>query len=135
MPSLTFGGPRPFDPADHRPHANVCLTGPSGRRLGSSWSCLIDTGADYIVLPEDAAILAGITLSRTPKTLRGLVGGASAYIESGVNIAIETHVITIDVLFIPTAMAAASTFIPVVGRATLLSIHQLGFQGTDWYWT
>jgi hypothetical protein len=133
MPTLLFSNSKPYDPNDNRPYAEVVLTGASGTRKSSTYNCLVDTGADYIILPIDAANTVGIILSGATMPVHGVTGSASLNFETNLEIIIENHAsITADVLFDPRPTAA---FVPILGRTAILALCDLGFDVTDWLFT
>jgi len=128
--TITFPNAKLYDASDQRPYADVSVANGSGVRISAIYKCLVDTGADYIVLPISAA--AGLVLSGTMKNFRGVTGSKPMNFESGVQIMIETtYVITTDVLFDPSPTAS---FIPILGRTAILTAFDLGLDVSNWLW-
>ncbi len=125
--SASFTHSKIYDPLN-RPMADVVLIGPGGVR-GSLYQCLVDTGADYTVLPLAMALSAGITVSGGFSTITTVAGAASFYFLTGITLEVEGYVVPTDVYIDPSPAAA---YIPLLGRATLLSAFDLGFNVSDW---
>jgi len=112
-----------------RPYADVKL---NPTRLGvPTHKCLVDTGADFLVLPASAAAASGLSLTRaTPFPLSSATGPATMSILKGVPIEVEGYLVKVDVVFDPTNKCP-----PLAGRGSLLAAFKLGMESSDWHWT
>ncbi|WP_254615424.1 aspartyl protease family protein [Cupriavidus basilensis] len=119
----------PFVGNPPRPYADVTLN-PS--RLGvPTHKCLVDTGADYLLLPGSAAAASGLSLARSVTLVVSTVGGGvSMQLLTAVAVKIEGYRINVDVLFDPTNKCP-----PLAGRGVLLPAFAIGMQSSDWHWT
>jgi len=129
MSTIAFGNSAPFVGSPPRPYADVILN-PS--RAGvPAHKCLVDTGADYLLLPASAAALSGLSLSRSiPYAVSTAGGGVSMPLLKAVMVQIERYGVTVDVLFDPT-----NTCPPLAGRGVLIPAFAIGMRLSDWYWT
>jgi hypothetical protein len=91
---------------------------------------LIDSGADYVVLPEKAGLRAGINLPAIPSTrLNGVGGNVTAELARGVKLEFEGLTIAADVMF------DYSNSVPALfGRSGILALKEIGLDRTDWHW-
>jgi predicted aspartyl protease len=107
--------------------ADLVLIDPSGSR-SSIIQCLVDTGADYTVIPT--YIVLGFNVTSTSPFSVTTAGGYVTYnIQTGVDVEIEGFRIKTDILFDPSPSAA---YIPILGRVTLLSAFDFGFNINEW---
>jgi hypothetical protein len=91
---------------------------------------LVDSGADYIVLPEKAGLLAGIALPSKPTTtLHGVGGIVGAALVRGLALEFQTLRIAADVLFDYSNAAP-----PLFGRSGLRALRDIGLDPSDWHW-
>ena len=109
-------------PQVNRPYAEV-LVGPNRLRV---W-CLVDSGADKIMLDSGLAGQAGVSLAGTPSYPVTTAGGLVTVNEvTGVSLEIEGNPITDDCLFAPGAM-------PLLGRVTFLNAFKgVGLDINGW---
>jgi len=117
---------RPSSGAPHtnRPYAEV-LVGPHKVRV---W-CLVDSGADRILLDSGLAPSAGVSLAASKKYSVSTAGGLLTVDEvSTVALDIEGASIVDTCLFAPGAM-------PLLGRVTLLNAFQFGLDNKGWLHT
>ena len=131
MITVDFLFHKPFDLKDRRPYLDVVLLSDSGGR-SDGYKSLVDTGSDFVILPMTAAMTAGITLSGNTTDLRLATGKAVLPIEKDLNLSIAGWKIQADVLF---ETSNDPNFIPIVGRAALLTAFDIGFQSTLCLWT
>jgi predicted aspartyl protease len=125
--TIVFNNSKPFDPSDNRPYADVAITDSRGNSISPTYVCLVDTGSDYIVLPYGAA--SRIALSGNKKTLRGVTGSMVLDFETNLYVVIEGLLIKTDVLF---ESSPASGFVPILGRAAILTAFDLGMDVGNW---
>lgn len=108
----------------NRPYAEV-LVGPKRLRV---W-CLVDTGADELMLDTAAVARAGISCAGAPHVTVATAGGSlTVQRVAGQPVEIEGVSITTDILFAPRA-------IPLLGRNALLSAVRAGFDHLGWLHT
>jgi hypothetical protein len=113
----------------YRAYAKVDVTDPKGTVLASN-ECLVDTGSDYTILPQNTAAIAGLKLTGPKVTFR-TAGGMSYSLPShmSVHLLVEGYAITAQVLF-----SSAKSFLPILGRWELVNAFDFGFDDTNWYW-
>ena len=127
MTTVTFAQAIPF--TGMRPYADVVLN--PGRPGVPTHKCLVDTGADYLVLPASAAALSGISLSTAVSTaVSSAAGRASMLLMRSVAVAIEGWALTVDVMFDPTNKCPL-----LAGRGLLLPAFTIGMEQTVWHRT
>ena len=91
---------------------------------------LVDTGADYIMVPQLIATRTGINLAgATRLTVRGVGGNVSMWLASGVSINVNGSSGNCEVLFNPDPSS-----MPLVGRNGIELIKNIGFESTQWHW-
>lgn len=112
----------------NRPMGTVVLVGPGGAH-GTRWSslALVDTGADYLILPDSAAHAVGISLSAARVVpVTGLGTTPFQMHQLNVNVELEGHPVRVPALFGRGARA-------LIGRQTLFAaLTTLGFSTTEW---
>ncbi|HTP48375.1 MAG TPA: aspartyl protease family protein [Casimicrobiaceae bacterium] len=91
---------------------------------------LIDSGADYVVLPEKAGLRAGVNLPAQPSTtLRGVGGSVRAELVANVSLEFEGLAIVAEVMF------DYSNSVPALfGRSGIRALKEIGLDRTDWHW-
>ena len=122
----TFILPHSLAYAGNRPWADVKIS-PS-HPASVTYKCLVDTGADYLLLPMSAANLVGITPAGRSVNVSTAAGVAAMILEPGVDVEIEGLNVTVSVLFDPT-----NTTRLVAGRNVLLAAFEFGFDVTHWH--
>src|ERR1051325_7754977 len=124
MTTITFLRSYPY--SGNRPYADVKLS-PSHPSAPSHY-CLVDTGADYLMLPETAGIQVGLLPGPHVVTSASGVGGSvSCLLVSGVDVQIEGRIVhNVDVLFDTT-----NRFM-LAGRGLVLMAYDMGFQTSLW---
>jgi len=128
MTILTFANGKRF--VGNRPWADVILE-PTYIPTPNTHKCLVDTGADYLLLPASARKGAGLLARPTTIHTSKTAGGVATFdLMTGVEVEIEGYTVTIDVLFDPKNAAT-----PLAGRNLLLAAFEIGFQSSDWHWT
>lgn len=132
MAKVTYNTTRPFAGGGRlgvvpRPWADVCLE--PAHAMSSTFPCLVDTGADYLILPQNVATRVGLNIAGAQTMRLSVVGGSIAvpYIKN-LEVDIEGHVIHTDVVFDPHARTNG-----LLGRAALLSLFDVGFDAANWY--
>ena len=125
--TVDFDTGRPY--ASRRPRGDVILHGPGGSH-GTVWavSALVDTGADFMHLPDSAA--AGVGISTTGAGSRivrsSTAGGVVTFRQLAVDVEIENVRVTIPVNFGANAPA-------LIGRQAMFAVlHTAGFTTTEW---
>ncbi len=127
MTTVTYSNQRTF--SGNRPYSNITLLGVGGHP-DVNFSALVDTGADYLQLPQSAATKAGINLSSAqPKPVHGATGTAFMLFVSAVRVEVEGKVLVVDVFFDPTNTSSA-----LLGRQCLLAAVEAGFNASEWLW-
>lgn len=129
MPAIltSFSKSKNYDP-NKRPMALVRLIGPGGTP-GSTYPCLVDTGADYTVLPLFMTRSTGIVITGTRKPIITIGGSKSFYFETGISLEVEGYSVITDLFFDPSPSAA---YLPSLGRKTLLDTFDIGFNVNEW---
>lgn len=122
--SFKFPHSLPF--AGNRPWCDVRI-GPSHPN-SAMHKCLVDTGADYLQLPEAAATLVGISVVGTPVSVSTVAGIANMTLVPNVDVEIEGVAVNISVLFDKTNVTS-----PIAGRNVLLAAFELGFDVSNWH--
>ncbi len=116
--------------ATPRPEGDLVLVGLGSNPDRAFGYVLVDSGADYVVLPEKAGLAAGIRLPTTPTTtLRGVGGSVGAALVSGVDLEFQSRPITADVMFDYT-----NSVRPLFGRSGIRALKDIGLDPTDWHW-
>jgi Aspartyl protease len=116
--------------ATPRPEAHLVLVGISPSPDHVFGYVLIDSGADYVVLPEKAGLSAGIALPpRATTTLHGVGGSVGAAMVRGVSLEFETLRITADVMFDYTNTVGA-----LFGRSGIRVLQDIGIDDRNWHW-
>jgi predicted aspartyl protease len=108
----------------NRPFEEITIHGPMGsKRL---W-CLVDTGADRLQVPTSVAKLIGVNLTRGQSKDVQLAGGGTSRVTevAGINVEIEGQTYVADCLF-------GSNKTPILGRETILSAIDIGFDVNGW---
>jgi predicted aspartyl protease len=108
----------------YRPFEEVTIHGPMGsKRL---W-CLVDTGADRLQVHTSVAKRLGINLTRGKIKDVQLAGGGTSRVTqvAGINVEIEGQTYVADCLF-------GSNKTPILGRETILSAIDIGFDAKGW---
>lgn len=114
--------------ATPRPEGDLLLLGPKGS-LAFGF-VVVDSGADYVVLPEKAGLGVGLTLPRTPTTtLNGVGGSVGAALVRGVDVEFQRWRIKIDVMF-----DYSNGVRPLFGRSGIRALQDIGMDRTDWHW-
>jgi predicted aspartyl protease len=113
-----------------RAFAEVYVEDPATGRRDGPEACLVDTGADYTVLPVSALTGIGLMVAGLPTVTIRTVDGSTATLPkaAGLHLEIEGVRITTDVLF-----SSAQKFTPVVGRLDLMKAFDFGFDTSYWH--
>ena len=124
--SIDFDAGRPY--VGNRPKGTVVLTGPGGP-LGTRWAtiALVDTGADYLQLPQSAANAVGLSLAGASSVSVTGIGTLPVPMHKmTVSVEIEGYVINVPALFAPNAK-------PLIGRQAIFAfLNTSGFTTTEW---
>ena len=118
--------------AGNRPWADVKLLRSSKPKLSvATHKCIVDTGADYLQLPELAATSIGLSLANTILYSINTAGGTvSMKMLRGAAVDIEGYLVTVDVLLDPT-----NSVTPLAGRGVLLAAFDIGMKPGEWFWS
>ncbi|MDQ2963329.1 MAG: aspartyl protease family protein [Pseudomonadota bacterium] len=113
-----------------RPEGDLLLVGVGSYANYAFGYVLVDSGADYVVLPEKAGLAAGVTLPAKPTTtLRGVGGSVGAALVTGVRLEFQSLRIRADVMF-----DYSNSVRPLFGRSGILALKDIGLDQTDWHW-
>ncbi len=112
----------------NRPKLDIELVGPKSQR--PVYQALVDTGADYLMLPDTYAQQVGLSLSSAqPYGYWTANSWATSKILRNLDVIVEGLRITIDVVFDPLCPSG-----PILGRSALLAAIEVGFNDKEWYW-
>jgi predicted aspartyl protease len=123
--TVDFDTGRPY--VGRRPRGAVILYGPGGPH-GTAWavSALVDTGADFMHLPDSAAAGVGISLAAASSVRTLTAGGVTSFRQAVVNVEIEGVTVSVPVNFGPNVAA-------LIGRQAIFAVlHTTGFTTTEW---
>lgn len=110
---------------DGLPMANVRWH-PHGARRHWTAVALVDTGAEYLHLPVEAAQWVGVDLSDSPSVALLTVGGLTRMLHATADVEIEGVRVTVACNF-------ARNATPLVGRRAMFAVlDSLGFSPTSW---
>lgn len=127
MTTITFTATKATAHHD-KAECELVLIGPSGR--ATIVDVLVDTGADYVMVPRYIASQIGLDLSHAKKVVvRGVGGSVTMDKLTGVSVEVEGKMGTADILFHPRRSSK-----PLVGRTGIRIIHEVAFEATDWHW-
>lgn len=113
--------------ASRRPMGTVVLNGPGGIH-GHRWQAiaLVDTGADFLHLPEEAATAVGISLVNVQQVNLLTAGGKVHMKQLKVDVEIQGILVNIPVNF-------AKNALPLIGRQAIFAIlNTTGFSTSEW---
>src|SRR5215218_1229962 len=105
----------------------VVLLGPGGKH-GPSWTvkALVDTGADYLSLPEQAARAVGISLANTPQYKTLTARGPGCVRRKMVDAIIQGKKVAVPANF-------GRNSVPLIGRQAIFQVlRTAGFSTTEW---
>lgn len=130
MYPFTFASRNALTAHGSRAYAEVFLEDPASGTKDGPKLCLVDTGADYTILPDTMAVTLGLALGRLPVvTIRAADGSTFTIpMATGLRLVIEGFIVIADVLF-----CSAPKFTPLVGRVDLMNAFDFGFDDTYWY--
>lgn len=111
----------------NRPFGTVILKGPGGSHGKSLQAiALVDTGADFMHLPDEAATYVGISLANSRVFKVSTAGGIIKVRQQNVNVEIQGVSVNIPVNFSKNAK-------PLIGRQAIFAIlDTAGFSTTEW---
>ncbi|HEV3241322.1 MAG TPA: hypothetical protein VG429_13065 [Casimicrobiaceae bacterium] len=116
--------------ATPRPEGALVLIGVGANSDYAFGYVLVDSGADYVVLPEKAGLRAGIALPPKPTTtLSGVGGSVGAALMRGLALEFQSLRIVVDVMFDYSNGAP-----PLFGRSGLRALQDIGLDPSDWHW-
>lgn len=114
-----------------RPEGTLVLRGMHGHPDYAFGLVLVDSGADFVVLPEKAGLYAGLALPPKPTTsLSGVGGRVGAAFMTGVTLEFQGAPLVADVLF-----DYSNTVQPLFGRSGLRALRDVGIDPSAWHWT
>jgi predicted aspartyl protease len=124
--SITYDGAHKF--SSNRPYADIYCHGVHGRIAKPfHLAALIDTGADYLELPNTVARHLGITLSTFPSHQVLSAGGyLPVTVVNGFSVDIEGKVVTVTAHFLGITTA-------LLGLRAILSAVDVGLDTTQWF--
>ena len=113
---------------DNRPYADIKIAPHTNQTHVTK--CLVDTGADYLQLPESIAIQAGLPLSSAQiRHVKNANGSTTTFkFLSNVDIEIEGKPITADIMFGP------KNCMCLAGRTCILAAYDIGLDTRSWFW-
>lgn len=131
MYPITFTNRNSLLAPGSRAYAEVFLEDPTSGAKDGPKVCLVDTGADYTILPASMAVTLGLAPGGLPTVSITAADGTvfSLPQATGLDLVIEGYRVTADVLF-----CSASKFTPLVGRRDLMNAFDFGFDDTYWYY-
>jgi hypothetical protein len=116
--------------ATPRPEGDLLIIGLGSHKDQAFGYVLVDSGADYVVLPEKAGLAAGIRLPATPTTtLRGVGGSVNAALMRDIDLEFQSRPIKADVMF-----DYSNSVRPLFGRSGILALQDIGLDPKDWHW-
>src|SRR6266496_2150762 len=110
--TVTYQNSKPYSGVALQPFADIVLIGPL-----RSWpisAVLVDSGADYIQVPEVAANNAGLLVAPTWISVRTVGGWLNMKKQANVDVEVEGVLISVDLLCHP-----SPTSRPLLGRNAL----------------
>lgn len=104
----------------YRPYADVLIYGKNGKQ--KKVTMLVDSGADYTLLPRREASLLGIDLSRdcTKHVTRGVGGPQTVYLYRGLDVELAG-----EKLKIPAGFLAKNDVPPLLGRHQFMELFKI----------
>jgi len=125
--TVTYTNTKNYDSSDDRPYAEVIVHGNNGKK--TRLFCLVDTGADDIQIHKDIAssdLDIDLNIEAASTSVATASGGSSrVYIMSNVKMKIEGKIIREDLIF-------GQNSIPIIGRRTILTAYEIGFNTNQW---
>jgi hypothetical protein len=116
--------------ATPRPDGTLSLIGIGPNPDVAFGYVLVDSGADYVVLPEKAGLLAGIALPPRPTTtLNGVGGSVGAALMRSLALDFQSLRIAADVMF-----DYSNAVPPLFGRSGMRALRDIGLDPRDWHW-
>jgi hypothetical protein len=117
-------------PTTPRPEGALVLVGVHSNPDYAFGYVLVDSGADYVVLPEKAGLSAGINLPAKPTTtLNGVGGSVKAALMYNIDLEFQGLQITADVMF-----DYSNAVPPLFGRSGILALKDIGLDPSKWHW-
>lgn len=131
MTTVNYNSSKAYTGAYQKPLADLDLIGPNGRASVSA--VLVDTGADFLQLPERLAVTVGLLPSSAATIVSVSVKTAGGSLNmkrlAGVSVEVEGVPITTDLLCHPSGTSRA-----LLGRGALRALTNVGFNVTHWLW-
>src|SRR5262245_27950577 len=118
MHAITFASRNALLAPGSRAYAEVFLEDPASGKKDGPKVCLVDTGADYTILPDTMAVRLGLILRGLPIVSIIAADGSTFSLPraTGLDLVIEGYPVTADILF-----CSAPKFTPLVGRRDLMN--------------
>jgi len=108
--------------------ADIELIGPAASMAFAN--TLVDTGADYVMLPQYAASRVGIRIQPAHRIHMKTAGGPVIMcLVPNVDVEIEGKRVQISVLFNPSPRSRS-----LLGRNGIRALGEIGFDFSDWLW-
>ncbi len=126
---LTLTHPKLHVGPRSRPEADIKILSAVGGPPVSVAGVLVDSGADYLMLPKHIGIAAGLPMGRgTRVTINGVSGSVVGRLLTGCVVEVEGVTMTIDILFHPSNRSA-----PLLGRNAIFGLKYLLLGSNAWY--
>lgn len=87
---------------------------------------IVDTGADHLQLEPAAAASAGLNYAALPHTSIATAGGNVTFRQAQITVELYGKQKQVTAFFGPSPAG------PLLGRSTLLTLLEVGFDSTDW---
>jgi len=127
---VTYSQTRPNTGTPLRHEVDFRVIGNNGSDF-DAYDVLVDSGADFLQIPEDIGIKIGLLPGKTKQVDVSTVGG-TVKMELLNNVEVEVEgkqTIYVDVLFHPDPASR-----PLFGRNAIWELKALGLDPTDWHW-
>lgn len=127
MTTINFSHNKPLS-AKTEGLADIELIGPAASMAFAN--TLVDTGADYVMLPQYAANRVGIQIQAAYRIhMKTASSPVIMYLVPNVDVEIEGKRIQIEVLFNPNPRSRS-----LLGRNGIRALGKIGFDLSDWLW-
>ncbi len=125
---VIFGNGKPYVGQYNKPYADIVLVGT--KRIAIS-NVVVDTGADFLQVPQSAASNAGLNLGQAIKQMVKTVSGTITMLRLP-NVLVEIEGIRIITVVLCNPNGTSS---PLLGRAALHRLVNVGFDASQWLWS
>ncbi|PWU19920.1 MAG: hypothetical protein C5B50_05675 [Verrucomicrobia bacterium] len=124
--TITFTNDKKFG-SSNKPIANLVVHAPLSKL---NFNALVDTGADYIVIPHGALVLGWKHPPKSTVSVATVGGTLPLTIAKGVTVEVEGQTFTTDIVFSPSITGKGA----LLGRVDLLGLFEVGMDNTQWLW-